>query len=221
MQALTYCDAKVMSTRTATGQFKVSSRGRWMKVQGRFKMQALTYCDAIVMSTRITAGQFKGQFMGAMDEMSRKVQSAKAHSNLRTRKAALRQFSGAMEEMSQKVQGRWRKCLGRFKMQALTHWDAKITSTCTAVGQFKGQFKGAMEDMSGKVQNANTHILRRQNHEHAHSSRSVQGSSMGQRMKCRKRFEMQTLTFCDAKITRTHTATGQSKGQFKGASTHK
>ena len=97
MQALTYCDAKVMSTRTATGQFKVSSRGRWMKVQGRFKMQALTYCDAIVMSTRITAGQFKGQFMGAMDEMSRKVQSAKAHSNLRTRKAALRQFSGARE----------------------------------------------------------------------------------------------------------------------------
>jgi hypothetical protein len=38
--------------------------GRWMKVQGRFKMQALTYCDATVMSTRTTAGQFKGQFMG-------------------------------------------------------------------------------------------------------------------------------------------------------------
>ena len=34
---------------------------------------------------------------------------------------------------------------------------------------------GAMEDMSGKVQNANTHILQCQNHEHAHSSRSVQG----------------------------------------------
>ena len=32
-----------------------------------------------------------------------------------------------------------------------------------------------MEDMSGKVQNANTHILQCQNHEHAHSSRSVQG----------------------------------------------
>jgi hypothetical protein len=28
---------------------------------------------------------------------------------------------------------------------------------------------------------------------------------------------MQTLTFCDAKITRMRTATGQSKGQFKGA----
>ena len=32
-----------------------------------------------------------------------------------------------------------------------------------------------MEDMSGKVQNANTHLLQCQNHEHAHSSRSVQG----------------------------------------------
>ena len=34
---------------------------------------------------------------------------------------------------------------------------------------------GAMEETSGKVQNASTHILRGQNHEHAHSSRSVQG----------------------------------------------
>ena len=40
----------------------------------------------------------------------------------------------------------------------------------------KGQHSsGAMEDMSGKVQNANTHSLRRQSHEHTHSSRSVQG----------------------------------------------
>ena len=33
-----------------------------------------------------------------------------------------------------------------------------------------------MEEMPQTVQNANTHILRSQNHEHAHSSRSVQGS---------------------------------------------
>ena len=33
-------------------------------------------------------------------------------------------------------------------MQTLTYCDAKITSTRTAVGQFKGQFNGAMEDMS-------------------------------------------------------------------------
>jgi len=44
-------------------------------------------------------------------------------------------------------------------MQALTHWDANITSTRTAVGQFKGQFKGAMDEMSGKVQNASAHPL--------------------------------------------------------------
>jgi hypothetical protein len=30
-------------------------------------------------------------------------------------------------------------------MQALTLCDAKVVSTRTAVGQFKGQFKGAME----------------------------------------------------------------------------
>ena len=67
-------------------------------------MQALTLCDAKVVSTRTAVGQFKGQFKGAIDEMSRKVQSANAHSKLRTCKAALRQFSGAMDEMSQKVQ---------------------------------------------------------------------------------------------------------------------
>ena len=60
-------------------------------------------------------------------------------------------------------------------MQALTHCDANVMSTRTTVGQFKCQFKGAMEDMSGKVQNANTHSLQCQNHEQAHSSRSVQG----------------------------------------------
>ena len=45
--------------------------------------------------------------------------------------------------------------------------------------------------MSQKVRNANTHILRRQNHEHAHSSRSVQGSSMGWWMKVQGKFKMQ------------------------------
>ena len=71
------------------------------------------------------------------------------------------------------------KVQGRFKMQALTYCNAIVMSTRTTVGQFKGQFKGAMEELSQKVQNANTHTLRRQNHEHAHSIRSVQGSSMG------------------------------------------
>ena len=41
--------------------------------------------------------------------------------------------------------GRWRKCLGRFKMRVLTGCDAEVVSTRTTVGQLKGQFNGAME----------------------------------------------------------------------------
>ena len=46
-------------------------------------------------------------------------------------------------------------------MQTLTLCDAKVTSTRTAAGQFKGQFKGAMEDMSRQGKKANTHIALR------------------------------------------------------------
>jgi len=42
-------------------------------------MQALTSCDAKIMSTRTAASQFKGQFKGAMEEMSGKVQNASTH----------------------------------------------------------------------------------------------------------------------------------------------
>ena len=52
--------------------------------------------------------------------------------------------------------GRWRTCQGRFKMQTLTDWGAKITSTRTAVGQFKGQFNGAMDDSSRTVEGERT-----------------------------------------------------------------
>ena len=75
--------------------------------------------------------------------------------------------------------GRWRKRLGRFKRQTLTHCDAKVMSTRITAGQFKSRFKGAMEEMSGKVQNASTHPLRRYRHEHAHNSWSVQGPVQG------------------------------------------
>ena len=37
-------------------------------------------------------------------------------------------------------------------MQTRTDWGAKITSTRTAVGQFKGQFNGAMDESSKNVQ---------------------------------------------------------------------
>jgi hypothetical protein len=36
-------------------------------------------------------------------------------------------------------------------------------------------------------------------------------------MKCRRRFEMQTLTLFHAEVVSTRTAVGQFKGQFKGA----
>ena len=74
-------------------------------------MQTLTHCDAKITSTRTAVGQLKGQFKGAMDEMSEKVQmqaltccDAKFMS---TRTAAGQfkgRFNGAMEEMSGKVQ---------------------------------------------------------------------------------------------------------------------
>ena len=81
MRALTYCDAKITSTRTTARQFKGhSSMGRWRKCQGkRFKMQALTLCNTEIVSTRTAADQFKGQFKGALDESSRNVQDASTH----------------------------------------------------------------------------------------------------------------------------------------------
>ena len=70
-------------------------------------------------------------------------------------------------------------CLGRFKVQALTCCDDEFMSTHTAAGQFQGKFKGAMDEVSQKVQNASTHVLQRQSHEHAHNSRSVEESVQG------------------------------------------
>ena len=55
-------------------------------------------------------------------------------------------------------------------MQTLTSCDAKVTSTRTAVSQFKGQYNGAMEETSVKVQNACTHDLRCRSSEHVHTA---------------------------------------------------
>ena len=75
--------------------------------------------------------------------------------------------------------GRWRKHLGRFKMQALTGCNANVMSTRTTVGQFKCQFKGAMEEMRQKVQNASTHILRRKNTSTHTTAGQCKGQSKG------------------------------------------
>ena len=90
---------------------------------------AFKVCHSVDMdATALRAVRVRSSSIGAMEEMSGKVQNASSHrSILRTHKA-------------------------------------------------HGQFSGAMEEMPQTVQNANTHILRSQNHEHAHSSRSVQGS---------------------------------------------
>ena len=49
------------------------------------------------------------------------------------------------------------KCLGRFNVQTLTNCGAKITSTRTAVSQFKGQFNGAMDESSGRGSKMQAH----------------------------------------------------------------
>jgi hypothetical protein len=84
------------------------------------------------------------------------------------------------------------KVQGKFKMQA--HPSSSVVmdiaafkvshsvdkdATALRAARVRSKSIGAMEEMSQKVQHANTHILRHQDHEHAHSSRSVQGSVQG------------------------------------------
>ena len=52
--------------------------------------------------------------------------------------------------------------------------SSNIDATALRIVRARSSSIGAMDEISGKVQNASTHILRRQNHEHAHISRSVQ-----------------------------------------------
>ena len=66
--------------------------------------------------------------------------------------------------------GRWNVMHG-FDSRESSHPAREAHSK----SQHSSGASGAMEETSGKVQNASTHILRGQNHEHAHSSRSVQG----------------------------------------------
>jgi len=72
-------------------------------------MQALTFCDAKVVSTQTAVGQFKGQFKGAMEELSGKVQKASSKSKLRV-----------MDEMPQRVQKAntlHRRCISSCNVQ--------------------------------------------------------------------------------------------------------
>jgi hypothetical protein len=111
MRVLSCCDAKIMSTRAATSQFK---RGQWMQVQVKFKMQ----------------GHIK---------------------------------SGVVMDVA------------AFKVSHSVDKDAAALRASRA----RSKSIGTMDEMSQKVRNANTHLLRRQNHEDAHSNRSVKGSVQG------------------------------------------
>ena len=102
-------------------------------------------------ATALRAARSRSSSIGAMEEMSGKVQNANTHPlQCQSREHAHSsrsvqgpQFKGAMEEMSGKVQN------------ASTH---RLRRTRTTAGQFKGQFKGAMDDSSRNVQNANAHL---------------------------------------------------------------
>ena len=79
---------------------------------------------------------------------------------------------------------------GAMECYTLVRFAGKLTS-CARNAHSKSQHSsGAMEEVSQTVQNANTHILRCQNHEHAHSSWSVHGSvQWGDECKFRARAE--------------------------------
>jgi hypothetical protein len=147
-------------------------------------MQALTDCDAKVISTRTTAGQCKRPVQGGNGGNVWEGSKCKhLHPVMSTRTAT---FSSRVSS-----KGQWMKVQGKFKMQAhkksgvvmdiaafkISHSvGIDIDATALRATRARSSSKGAMEEMSGKVQNASTHRLGRINHEHVHSSRSVQGS---------------------------------------------
>ena len=91
----------------------VNSAGRWNVTHG-FDSRGKAH---ILPDNAHSNGQY---FSGAMVESSRNVQKANTlpHKTAHTKHT----LSSA---------GQWRKCLGRFKMQALTPCDAEVVSTRT------------------------------------------------------------------------------------------
>ena len=99
MQALTHCNAEVVSARTQQSvSSRVSSRGRWNVTHGFDSRQSSPPATH-------THTHDNGQHTsGAMDNSSRRVQNARTHAPLRTRKAEHTVNSGAMEEISRQGQ---------------------------------------------------------------------------------------------------------------------
>ena len=69
------------------------------------------------------------------------------------------------------------KSIGAMERYTWVRFAGKLTADCHTTHS-NGQ-NTSVDEMSRKVQNASTHILRRQSHEHVHSNRSVQGPVQG------------------------------------------
>ena len=103
----------------------------------------------------LTAGRVS---WGAMGEMSQTVQNANTH----ILKHQSHKHARNSRSVPGPVQGRWN----------VTHgFDSRESSPPATDTHGHGQHtSGAMEEMSGKVQNASTHILQCQSHEHARNT---------------------------------------------------
>eukprot|EP00964_Phaeocystis_antarctica_P063381 scaffold38033_cov69-Phaeocystis_antarctica.AAC.2 len=97
--------------------------------------------------------------------MSQTVQNANTH--------ILRSQNQEHAHSSRSVQGSVQWGAGRRFKECSKGKDSRQHTARHTQGTHI-QFSGAMDEMSGKVQNSSTHPLRRQRHEHAHNSRSVQ-----------------------------------------------
>jgi hypothetical protein len=110
--------------------------------------------------------------------------------------------------------GRWMKVQGTLQAHIISGVVMDIAAfkvshsvdtdaTALRAARVRSKSIGAMEEMSGKVQNASTHRLGRINHEHVHSSRSVQGSQFkGAMERYMRGFDSAQKSRCPATIHR-------------------
>ena len=111
--------------------------------------------------------------------------------------------------------------IGAMERYTWVRFAGKLTP-CHTHSHGNGQHtSGAMEEMSGNVQNASTHILRRRNHEHTHSSWSVRGSVQGAMEELSQKVQ-NASTHILRRRNHEHahsnqvSSVGQFKGEFKG-----
>ena len=131
--------------------------GHWRKCQRRFRVRALTAdCEAKIMSAR-TRNQSVQKGDGTLHAHACGFDRRKTYATLPPQTTNSEHAIGAMERYT------WVRFAGKLTpCHTHSHGNGQHTS-------------GAMDELSGKVQNASTHPLQCQSHEHAHSSRSVQG----------------------------------------------